>query len=113
MANLDRIFHSLSNNTRRAVIAQLTSGPASVGELAQCHEMALPSFLKHIRVLEDSGIVSSRKKGRVRECELRPEALTVAQGWLEEERRVWETRFDQLDAFVETLSAKENDYGNK
>lgn len=112
MANLDRVFHSLSDSTRRAVIAQLANGPASVGDLAHRHEMALPSFMKHIRVLEESGIVSSRKTGRVRLCELRPEALAVAEGWPEQERRGWEARLDQLDAFVETLSAKENDRGH-
>ena len=108
MANLDHVFHSLADGTRRAVIAQLASGPASVGDLAQRHKMALPSFLKHVRVLEESKIVKSKKKGRVRICELRPDALTTAQGWLERERRKWETRLKQLDDFVELLAAKEN-----
>jgi DNA-binding transcriptional ArsR family regulator len=90
MAHLDRIFHSLSDSTRRAVIAQLANGPASVGDLAQRHHMALPSFMKHIRVLEESEIVISRKMGRVRMCKLRPDTLTAAQGWLEQERRIWE-----------------------
>ncbi len=107
MANLDQVFHSLSDGTRRAVIAQLANGPASIGDLAQRHHMALPSFMKHIRVLEESEIVTSRKRGRVRMCELRPSALTAAQDWLEQERRKWETRLDQLDVFIETLAAKE------
>jgi len=107
MDNLDGIFHSLSDATRRAVIAQLAHGPASIGDLAQSHQMALPSFMKHIRVLETSEIVISRKVGRVRICELRPAALTQAQGWLERERRIWETRLTQLDAFVEALAATE------
>jgi DNA-binding transcriptional ArsR family regulator len=113
MANLNQVFHSLSDGTRRAVIAQLASGPASIGDLAQRHHMALPSFMKHIRVLEESEIITSRKKGRVRMCELRPDALTAAQGWLEQERRKWETRLDQLDAFIETLAAKENTNGKE
>ena len=113
MAYLDRVFHSLSDGTRRAVIAQLASGPASIGDLAQRHHMALPSFMKHIRVLEESEIVISRKMGRVRMCELRPDALTAARGWLEQERRNWEARLDQLDAFVETLAAKEHARGHK
>src|ERR1700678_1461300 len=100
MANLDRVFHSLSDGTRRAVIAQLAKGPASIGDLAQRHRMALPSFMKHIRVLEESKIIVSRKNGRVRTCALRPGALTTAQSWLEKERRAWETRLDQLDSFV-------------
>jgi DNA-binding transcriptional ArsR family regulator len=113
MANLDRIFHSLSDGTRRAVIAQLANGPASVGDLAERHHMALPSFMKHIRVLEGSEIIVSRKTGRIRMCELRPDALTAAQSWLEKERRMWESRLDQLDSFVEALAVKENSRGNK
>lgn len=113
MANLDHVFHSLADGTRRAVIAQLARGPASIGDLAQHHHMALPSFLKHIRVLEQSEIVISRKRGRVRFCELRPDALAAAQGWLEQERRKWVTRLDQLDAFIETLAAKEKTHGKE
>ena len=112
MAHLDRVFHSLADGTRRAVIAQLAGGPASVGDLARRHRMALPSFMKHIRVLEESGIVLSRKTGRVRMCALRPQALRAAQGWLERERRIWEARLNQLDAFVETLAAKEQARGH-
>jgi DNA-binding transcriptional ArsR family regulator len=108
MAYLDRVFHSLSDGTRRAVIAQLATGPASIGDLAQRHRMALPSFMKHVRVLEASELVASRKVGRVRMCELRPGALTAAQSWLEQERRIWEARFNQLESFVETLAAEEN-----
>jgi DNA-binding transcriptional ArsR family regulator len=113
MAYLDRVFHSLSDSTRRAVIAQLANGPASISDLAQPHHMALPSFMKHIRVLEESKIIISRKAGRIRTCALHPEALAAAQGWLEHERRVWETRLDQLDAFVETLAGKESARENK
>lgn len=113
MAYLDRVFHSLSDSTRRAVVAQLANGPASIGNLAKRHRMALPSFMKHIRVLEESKIIVSRKRGRVRMCALRPDALTAAEGWLEAERRIWETRLNQLDAFVETLAVKEKTHGNK
>ena len=113
MAYLDRIFHSLSDGTRRAVIAQLANGPASIGDLAHRHHMALPSFMKHIRVLEESEIVISRKMGRVPMCQLHPGALTAAQSWLEQERRVWEGRLDRLDFLVETLAAKENTHGHK
>ncbi len=113
MAQLDRVFHSLADATRRAVIAQLAGGPASVGDLARQHRMALPSFMKHVRVLEESGIVASRKAGRVRMCSLRPELLIEAQGWLEAERRTWESRLDRLDAFIETLAAKENADGHQ
>ncbi len=113
MANLDRIFHSLADSTRRAVITQLADGPASVGELAQSHSMALPSFMKHVRVLEASKIVVSRKKGRVRMCELRPRPLALAQTWIENERQIWSKRLNQLDVFVETLAEREKTDGNE
>lgn len=113
MANLDRVFHALADGTRRAVITRLSSGPASVGDLAQGHRMALPSFMKHLRVLEASKIVVSRKKGRVRICELRMGALASAQTWIEKERRMWTARLNQLDAFVENLAEKERIDGNE
>jgi DNA-binding transcriptional ArsR family regulator len=108
MANLDRVFHSLSDGTRRAVIAQLANGPASIGDLARRHRMALPSFMKHIGVLEASEILVSRKVGRVRMCKLSPATLASAQGWIEHERRIWEARLNQLDSFVEALDGKDN-----
>lgn len=113
MANLDRVFHSLADGTRRAVITQLASGPASVGDLAQRHRMALPSFMKHLRVLEASKIVVSRKTGRVRICELRLDTLAPAQTWIERERRTWKARLNQLDAFVETLAERDRTDGNQ
>ena len=113
MANLDRIFHSLADGTRRAVIAQLAIGPASISDLARRYRMALPSFMKHIRVLEQSDFVVSRKSGRVRICELRPASLVAAQGWLEEERRSWETRLNQFDTFVERLATEDSIDGNQ
>lgn len=113
MANLNSVFHSLADGTRRAVITQLAAGPASVGDLAQRHRMALPSFMKHVRVLEDSKIVVTRKKGRVRMCELDLSPLASAQTWIEKERRMWSTRLCQLDAFVENLAEREKTDGNK
>lgn len=113
MDKLDRVFHSLSDGTRRAVIAQLAGGPASVGDLARRHRMALPSFMKHLRVLEASEIVASEKIGRVRMCRLRPEALTTAQGWLERERGIWEARLDRLDFLVETLAEKDEPHADQ
>jgi DNA-binding transcriptional ArsR family regulator len=113
MANLDRVFHSLADGTRRAVITQLAKGPASVGDLAQSHRMALPSFMKNIGILEANKIVVSRKKGRVRMCELRLDALASAQTWIEKELRMWSTRLNQLDTFVETLAEKEKTHGNQ
>lgn len=107
MDNLDSIFHCLSDGTRRAVIAQLVKGPAPVSSLAADHEMALPSFLKHINVLERGGWIETEKVGRVRSCRLRPETVRAAEGWLEEQRKVWEARFDRLDAFLAEMNEDE------
>jgi DNA-binding transcriptional ArsR family regulator len=100
MANLDSLFHGLADPTRRAVIARLASGPAPVTELASPHDMALPSFLKHLKVLEQGGWIRSDKRGRVRTCRLRPEAAAIAEGWLGQQRAMWEARLDRLDTFL-------------
>jgi DNA-binding transcriptional ArsR family regulator len=93
---LDTAFHALADPTRRAVIARLIRGPASVKELAEPFGMGLPSFLKHVRVLEASGLISSEKVGRVRTCCLILTRLTAAEEWLSEQRAVWEGRTDRL-----------------
>lgn len=104
MANLDSIFHGLADPTRRAVIARLAAGPAPVSELAAPHDMALPSFLKHLKVLEAGGWIQSDKVGRIRTCRLRPEAAQAAEGWLGQQRSLWEARLDRLDAFLANLN---------
>ncbi|MBS7700420.1 MAG: helix-turn-helix transcriptional regulator [Chelatococcus sp.] len=104
MANLDSIFHGLADSTRRAVIARLALGPAPVSELAAPHAMALPSFLKHLKVLEAGGWIESDKAGRIRTCRLKAETAKVAEGWLGQQRSVWEARLDRLDAFLATMN---------
>jgi DNA-binding transcriptional ArsR family regulator len=104
MANLDSIFHALADPTRRAVIARLAEGPARVSDLAGPHDMALPSFLKHLRVLEEGGWIVSEKSGRVRTCRLRPEAAREAEGWLARQRSLWEARLDRLDDLLATMT---------
>jgi DNA-binding transcriptional ArsR family regulator len=103
MANLNSIFHGLADPTRRAVIARLTTGPAPVSELAARHDMALPSFLKHLRVLETCGWIESKKVGRVRTCRLKPQTAKTAETWLRRQRAIWESRLDQLDEFLATM----------
>ncbi len=98
---LDTAFHALADPTRRAVIARLIAGPASVKELASPFDMGLPSFLKHVKVLETSGLIGSEKAGRVRTCHLKPKRLAAAEDWLSEQRSIWEGRTDRLVAFVE------------
>jgi DNA-binding transcriptional ArsR family regulator len=104
---LDTAFHALADPTRRAVIARLIEGPASIKELAKPFDMGLPSFLKHVKVLEASGLVGSDKVGRVRTCHLIPTRLTIAEDWLSEQRAIWEGRTDRLAAFVENQHASE------
>lgn len=103
---LDNVFGALADPTRRAIIARLSQGEASVSQLAQPFDMALPSLMKHIRVLETGGLVESEKHGRVRTCRLMPGAMKGAEHWLAEQRAIWEARLDRLEAYVATLETK-------
>lgn len=105
---LDQTFRALADPTRRAVVQALGSGPASVSDLARPFEMALPSFLQHLRVLEESGLVSTAKSGRVRTCTLRADTLAAAGHWLEAQRSLWTRRLDQLDHLVLQLKDTED-----
>lgn len=102
-AHLDHIFHALADPTRRAVLARLCEGPAPVSELAMPFGMALPSFTQHLGVLEQSGLVRSEKRGRVRTYQLTPQRLEEAQDWIAKQRVLWEKRLDQLDNYLNTL----------
>ena len=100
MANLNTqlstIFGALSDPTRLAVVERLMRGPASVSELAKPFDMAGPSFLKHLRVLEEAGLARSEKKGRVRTVTLRPAALRWVEKWVARHHGLWERRLDDL-----------------
>lgn len=104
---LDGAFQALADPTRRAVLGRLGAGPASVSELAAPFEMALPSFMKHIRYLENTGWIRTRKSGRVRTCTLERESFDVVETWLSEQRSVWEGRTDRLERFVTSPQGKE------
>ncbi|HHZ09297.1 MAG TPA: winged helix-turn-helix transcriptional regulator [Rhizobiales bacterium] len=99
--HLPRIFAALSDPTRLAVVERLLDGPASVSELSQPFSMAPPSFLKHLRVLEEAGLVVSRKSGRVRTVGLVPDALAWVERWVLSHRARTEQRLDRLGAFLE------------
>jgi DNA-binding transcriptional ArsR family regulator len=103
---IDRVFRALSNPTRRHVLERLSRSAASVSELAEPFSMALPSIVEHLAVLEDSGLVSSRKIGRVRIYQLAPKRLQLAEDWLGRQRHLWERRLDQLDEYLIHLSEK-------
>lgn len=102
---LDTAFHALSDPTRRAVIQRLMGGPATVKDLAGPFDMGLPSFMKHLRVLEESGIIGSVKVGRVRTCHVKADRLATTESWLAEQRALWESRTDRLADYVETVIA--------
>ena len=102
-AALDRMFHALADETRRDMIQRLSRGPATVSDLAQPLAMSLPSVMQHLQVLEASGLVRSRKVGRVRTCELQPEALERAERWIAERRTMWERRLDRLGDYLAGL----------
>ncbi len=104
---LDASFLALADPTRRAVLGRLVEGPASVGELARPFAMALPSFLKHIHVLEEAGWIRTRKAGRVRTCAIERRSFAVVESWLAHQRAVWEGRTDRLERLAATLDPKE------
>ena len=103
---LDDVFQALADPTRRAVVERLARGPAATLELARPFAMALPSFTQHLGVLERSGLVRSRKEGRVRTWELAPARLAPAERWLAARRARWERRLDQLDDYLLELKEK-------
>jgi DNA-binding transcriptional ArsR family regulator len=105
-AQLDRVFRALADPTRRAVLHRLSGGMAPVSELARPFDMALPSFLQHLDVLERSGLVRSRKSGRVRTYRIAPGPLRAAESWMSAQRALWERRLDQLDRYLDELKEK-------
>ncbi|MEM6825145.1 MAG: metalloregulator ArsR/SmtB family transcription factor [Pseudomonadota bacterium] len=105
--HLNAFFGALSDPTRRAVIERLAQGPAPVSELHAVHDIALPTFLKHIKVLETAGLVRSEKSGRVRTVHIEAGPLAEAETWLKSQRRHWEARLDRLGVLAERMSRNE------
>ena len=98
--SVEVVFHALADANRRAMIDRLLDGPASVSELAAPLSISLPAVVQHLHVLEASGVVRSRKVGRVRTCEIEPQALSTAERWIAERRELWERRLDRLGEFL-------------
>ena len=107
-AAADDVFRALSNPTRRKGLERLSVAPATVSELAAPFDMQLPSFVQHLSVLEQSRLVKSKKRGRVRTYEIAPERFEVVEDWLTARRRLWEDRLDRLDQYVKQLEEKES-----
>lgn len=112
MDRLDHTFAALADPTRRAILARLALGEATVGELAEPFAVSLPAISKHIRVLETAELITREKRAQQRVCRLKPDALKTASDWIELNRRIWEERFDRLDAYLRELQGKEQNDGD-
>lgn len=108
-AAVDDVFRALSSPTRRKVLERLSVGPATVSELAAPFDMQLPSFVQHLSVLEQSRLVKSKKRGRVRTYEIAPQRFKVIEDWLTARRQLWEARLDRFDQYVKQLEEKESE----
>jgi DNA-binding transcriptional ArsR family regulator len=104
--SLDLMFQALADPARRSMVERLSRGAASVSELARPLNMSLPAVMQHLAMLEAGGIVTSEKVGRVRTCQIRPEALSMAEQWINQRRTQWERRLDRLGDF---LAAEEDE----
>ena len=103
----DRRFAALADPTRRAMVERLVRGPATVSDLAAPFAMALPTVLQHLKALEDSGLIRSHKRGRVRTCEIDGAAMQGVERWFAAQIAIWEARLDRLDALALRLAAEE------
>lgn len=108
--NLDRTFQALADPVRRAVLARLSRGPASVSELAKPFSISLPAVIQHLQALEASGLVRSEKKGRVRTVQLEPTALGAAESWIAERRAEWEAQLDRFEEYLSTVKNGETEW---
>jgi DNA-binding transcriptional ArsR family regulator len=100
-------FAALADPTRRAILARLALGETSVSELAEPFAMSMPAVSKHLKVLENAGLITRGREAQWRPARLEPEALKEVDGWLEQYRALWEARFERLDAYLKTLQAGE------
>src|SRR6478752_4565040 len=105
--DLDKTFAALADPARRAMVDRLVQGPATVSELARPLPMSLPAVMLHLKVLEESGLVTSQKSGRVRTCRIDPAKLSLAEQWVGERRQMWERSLDRLGQFLESNPEEE------
>ena len=105
-AAVDRVFQALGDPARRAMVDRLSRGPASVSELAEPFDMTLAAVVQHVQVLERSGLIETKKVGRVRTCQLAPTGLAAAERWLADRRALWEARFDRIEALLAKAPAR-------
>ena len=110
---LSSTFAALADPTRRAILARLATGEASVNELAQPFKMTLPAISKHLKVLESAGLIVRSRKAQWRPCRLETKPLKEVASWVEHYRNIWEQRLDQFDEYLLELKKKEKKYGRK
>jgi len=114
---LSATFAALADPTRRAILARLADGDATVGELAEPFDMSLPAVSRHLKVLKDAGLIERHTEAQWRRCELRAEGLRLAADWIDEDRRFWETQFERLEAYLKRTappsSPKRKSHGRK
>lgn len=110
---LSATFAALADPTRRAILARLAAGETTVTQLAEPFAMSLPAVTKHLKVLENAGLISRGREAQYRPCRLEPQALEAATDWLETYRRLWEERLDGLERYLQELQAKEKKRGRK
>jgi DNA-binding transcriptional ArsR family regulator len=106
---LDAMFAALADPTRRSIVAHLTSGEATVNELAEPFDMSLQAVSRHIQVLERAGLVSRGRHRQTRPCRLEPDALRTATDWIEDQRKVWSERLERLDQHLTDLQQSRKD----
>ena len=104
---LDQTFAALASSTRRAILARLAEGEATVNELAEPFDMSLPAISKHIKVLERAGLIIQGQKAQYRPCTIDVTPLQEVSNWAEQYRHIWEERFDQMDDYINQLTPKE------
>jgi DNA-binding transcriptional ArsR family regulator len=104
---LDAAFSALADPTRRAILARLALGETTVNEIAEPFDMSLPNISKHLKVLENAGLISRSRDAQRRPCKIEPETLKEVSAWVEAYRRLWEERFDRLDDYLKQLQDKQ------
>lgn len=110
-ARLDTTFAALANTTRRAILARLAQGEATVNELAEPFDMTLPAISKHLKVLERAGLIRRGHHAQYRPCAIEPTPLKEVATWAEQYRSVWESRFDQMDGYLDRIQSPESTEG--
>ncbi len=110
---ISRTFYALSDPTRLKILHQLSAKEASVTELSQPFDMSMPAITKHLKVLENAGLITRERIAQQRPCKIHPQGFEKAMSWIEEHQKIWNDRFDRLEAYIETLNQPQNNQKKK